>query len=531
MHRTAEHSILNVLRLCALLVASFVSPSQAQESLVKGETLVRLQTIPLSKPMNFEQKYVDDQIDYLARIGVKALDTSSAWNITSPGWNIYFVNLRADLEATLRQRTNSANASLRTLSQNAETSLAQTYASTLSEAELDQAVQFYQSATGKKFLAYQRALRQAYYRGQSVYENMRATPGVGLGKTDAELRSAWLASNKMPADAPTGAYAFHVNILQPLFPSVPASDLAFNLAAGAMPGGEAMRRLDMLLSAEERAEVTQYLASPSSAKEIAAVKAWQAKMNNRPEVVPMFASSLLGIIGVIERWRNHRGNPDALPRSVAKIDPATLQMPESLQTHRLDSDAVEQLKACLPGSSATTLSSVERFVQNREFTRASTTYFNPDARAFYATRGERAACIKTTAAGYPILPPESFAGTVSVVGVSEEQLLEWRKKLARSIAATGSAASLLIFPNGNAFEINFAVQAPNSPQTLVYSMRFRPNGTFAESDYGIVEKMPGMRSLSNTATAGADGIERKTRSVLVTADEIRRDNETRTRTN
>ena len=43
---------------CAVfLVAPHV---QAQESLVKGEALVRLQSIPLSKPMNYEQIYLDD---------------------------------------------------------------------------------------------------------------------------------------------------------------------------------------------------------------------------------------------------------------------------------------------------------------------------------------------------------------------------------------------------------------------------------------------------------------------------------------
>lgn len=509
---------------CAVfLVAPYV---QAQESLVKGEALVRLQSIPLSKPMNYEQIYLDDQVELLTLLTTKALDSSAAWNTTSNGWNLYRINLRADLESALRQRVTTSNGTIRTLSQTADTSLAQHYADTLSGAELDQALQFYQSNTGKQYLAYQRALRQAYARGQVAFEQMRLDPSVGAGKSNAELHALWLARNKLPRESTEQAYPFHVKTLQPLFPAVSPQDLAFNLAAGAVPGSEAMKRLDTHFTPEERAQVTQYLASPVAAKELTAIKAWHTKFAKQPEILPMVIGEVVGIASVIQRWRKIRGEPDALPKSMAKIDPASIEVPDSLDAVQLDDSAPDRLKACLPTVGNAQRDQLQKLVSNRDYLRTSTTFSSPDVQAFYTTRGDRGACVRTTAAGYPILGVDSFASTVSIVGMTDAQAQAWRRKIARAIASTGSATALAIADNGNAFEVNFAVEA-RSPQRMVYYMRFRPKGTYNEADFGIVERGPGLRSVSVTSTTGPDGVQRSSRSVIATAEDRRRDDEAR----
>ena len=116
----------------ALGLMALLPSGHTQESLLKAENLVRLQSVPLSRPMTFEQVFSSELLDYVAWLSTRALDSSSAWGPANRGWNVYRLNLRIDLEEKMGQRWQTAAGTLRSLAQNPDTSLAQFWSDVLS---------------------------------------------------------------------------------------------------------------------------------------------------------------------------------------------------------------------------------------------------------------------------------------------------------------------------------------------------------------------------------------------------------------
>lgn len=470
--------ILTAARMVAgclcLALSGLVS---GQEALVKAEALVRAQTVPLSRPMTFEQAYPGEMLDYIGWLMLRTLDSSSAWTPNNRGWNLYRVNLAIDLEEKLRIRWQAASGTVRSLSQTPETSLAKHLADSLTPDELGEILAFYQSASGKKFLTYQNELRGAYYRGKLVFEKLRFDPAFGpVSQSTAELRRNWLAKNSLPPEATSEAYSFHAQALQRIFPGVPMSELVFDLAAGAVPGTPAMARLSNALTHVERDAVRQFLKSTASAKELAAIKVWQDSVAKTLDLLPLWVGDIRSLANVSADWQQIRANPESLPRSIAKIDVASIKIPETLALARLDDSGASKLKQCLPSTDDSAVKRMERFIEAKTYLTESTYHYSPATPAVFVTRGAYGACVSTTSGGYPVLSVDSFAGSISVVGMSDAENREWLSKVAQHIAAEGRSESLVALQNGNAFEVTYAVDA-RSPSRLLYKTRFLLAGT------------------------------------------------------
>lgn len=507
--------------LCIAL-AGFAS---AQDALTKAEGLVRAQSIPLSKLMTFEQAYPAEVLDYLGWLTLRTLDTSSAWNPKNRGWNLYRINLQIDLEEKLRLRWQTASGAIRSLSQTPETSLAQFWANSLTPAELDQTLEFYQSAPGKKFLAYQNELRRAYYRGKLVFEQLRFDPTLGPANQPlADFRRNWLAQNKIPPESTSEAYAFHAQALQRIFPGVPVADLVFDLSAGAVPGSPSMARLNDFLTPAEREAVRTFLKSGVSTKELPATKAWQESVARTLDLLPLLIGDIRSLVDVTTSWQRTRADPEALPRSIAKIDAASVKIPDALGLERLEESGPAHLKQCLPSLADASVKDMEKFIQAKTYRSASNTYYASGTPSMYLTRGEYGACVATTNAGYPVLAVDSFANSVYIVGISEAQNRDWYRKVAQEIAAEGSSESLVVMQNGNAFEVSYAIDA-RSPAQLIYKIKFLQAGTYKPSNYRIVENPATFKSISVITTSGPNGVQRASKSIVSTPDDLKRDAE------
>ncbi len=509
-----------LLAACAFMAA--ISASYAQESLVKAEALVRMQSIPLSRPMTFEQAYSAELLDYAAWLCMRALDTSSAWGPANRGWNLYRLNLRMDLEEKQNQRWQTSSGTIRSLSQNPDTSLAKYWSDALSPAELDELSSFYQSAAGKKFLSYQSDLQRAYYRGKLVFEQLKFDPTLpNHNPSIPELRALWLKRNSLPPESTTQAYAFHAQALQRIFPTIPLSDLVFDLAGGATPGTPAMDRLNNALTESEREAVRDFLKSPLAAKELQATKAWKDSVQKTQDLVPLVISDIRGLVELITSWQKTRADPDSLPRSIAAIEPDTFKIPETLNPERLEDSGMVRLKQCLPTTSERDLQDMEKFIQNKEFLKASKTIRYVATPALYVTRGQYGACIPTTAAGYPVMAVDSFAESISVVGMPEAESQAWYRRIAQELAANGSSDSLITSAGGNAFEVSYAIDV-RRPTQLIYKIKFMPAGTFNASSYRITVNPSIFKSIITTSTGGTGGISRKAKSILSTPEDLKK---------
>ena len=504
--------------LC-MVVASLAS---AQEALVKAETLVGAQSIPMSRLMTFEQAYPAELLDYVSWLALRSLDSSSAWSPKNRGWNLYRINVRIDLEEKLRLRWQTAGGTIRSLSQTPETSLAKYWADTLTNPELDEALAFYQSAAGKKFLTYQTDLRRAYYRGKLVFEQLRFDSSLGpVSQPLADLRRNWLAQGNMPPESTSDAYAFHAQALQRIFPGVPVPELVFDLAAGAFPGTPAMDRLNKALTEQERDVVRNFLKSAVAAKELPATKAWQESVAKTLDLLPLLIGDIRSLVDLTTSWRNTRADPNSLPRSIAMIDIASVSIPDTLGSLPLDEFGSTLLKKCLPTVSDGSVRDMDKFIQAKDYLKSSMSYFVTATPAMFVTRGAYGACVATTSAGYPVLGVDSFANSVYVIGMTEAENHAWFRRIAQEVAADGSSESLVVSPNGNAFEVSYAIDA-RRPSQLLYNTKFLLAGTFKPSNYRIVVNPAIFKSISATTTSGANGIQRSGKSIVSTPEDIKR---------
>jgi hypothetical protein len=213
---------------------------RAQDAIVKAEELIRLQWIPLSRQVSFEQHYPDEAIDYMAWRTLRMLDASSAWNPNNRAWNIYRVNIRYDTELTLRRRWQSGSGTIRSLAENPDTSLAKFYTDAITIEELEKILTFYRGAVGKKYLQYLTEIRRVYYRGNLEFDRISIDPAYGsVDDTATDRRRAWLQQKGISLDPPPRDYDFHIKAAQGIFAGADAANLVFALLAGAPPGSEA----------------------------------------------------------------------------------------------------------------------------------------------------------------------------------------------------------------------------------------------------------------------------------------------------
>ncbi len=513
----------------AVLVALLAMPATAQESIVRSEDLIRLQDVPLSMPVSFEQAHSSEQMDFLAWIATRALDpTSSSWNPRHRAWALYRANIRYSVEQSLRRRWAGAAGIVRSISQNPDTALAKFYADAFSPQELDEALAFHRSETGKTYVSYQRDLRRVLFSGMLELDRIGMDPAYGSPEASlADRRRAWLAEKGIALDAIPPGYAFHLASARALLPSARADTLAFALLAGAPPGTDAFHFLDSRVSSAQRETVTRYLESPAGEKEKKARAAWGEALGKSRDLLPLAVNDLRAVGDVVQRWRKLRADPRSLPRSIVQIDPATVSVPdEYAATDLRNADAIESVKACMPNTSdATAATLVERARSGPPNTVLALS--NPGSSALLVVRQRTGACIPTTVPGYPIPAVSSFAGTIRVIGMDREQDRAWRYAIAQEIAAFGASDSLVVMREGNAFEVSYAVNV-QAPHALIYSHRFLRKGTYDPKRYRIVQRGEQFRSIEVLQQGSGDEL-RFEKILYSTAEEVKRDQDRRDR--
>lgn len=521
------HKVQADYRVRSLVIALTLSAcgvgAMAQELLAKGEELVASEAIPLSRPMNFEQGHPDEFVELISLLALRSLDSSNAWNPHSAGWDMYRVNMLVDMDEKLRARWQTTSGRVRTLSQTPDTALARFFSEQLTAAELDQAIEFYKSPAGKKFLSYQVQLAKTYYRGRYGFEKYsmdQLAPGV-TPKSPMELKKDWLLAQKLPEQPPSEAYAFHARTLQRIFPQVSPTDLVFYLAVGAVPNTPAMDRLNALLPEDARDAVTKFLNSPVAQKELAAIKSWQEVMNKSFEPAAFFQGDLKSMLDVIVAWQKQRSLPNALPKSMVKIDASTIKVADTFSMVPLEVEGTKALRECMPSVTDSTRDSFEKFVQSKEYNRTSNAYFVQDENSFFMTRGSFGACVPTTRAGYPVVPLDSYAGTIRVSGMEDNQVREWRRKISTDLATSGFSHSLVVANTGNAYEVEYAVDAL-AISRLIYRYKFMAKGSFRAEDYQTVLNVPAFRSISKTMIT-TNGVTRPQKLLIPSQADLKRD--------
>ena len=145
---------------------------------------------------------------------------------------------------------------------------------------------------------------------------------------------------------------------------------------------------------------------------------------------------------------------------------------------------------------------------------------NVATQALFVTRGSYGACVPITAAGYPIAAIDSFAQTVTTNGMTEEESQAWYRGVAQEIAANGSSESLVISPNGNAFEVRYVVDV-RQPTQLLYNTRFMLAGTYTPANYRTVARPVHFKSIATTGST-TNGVTRQTKSVVSTPEEVQK---------
>lgn len=520
------------MRLVSLFAAlAFSTVVQGQESILKAEELIRLQDIPLSRPGTFEQQYSPEQLDYLAWLVTRALDKSSAWNPKNRAWALYRANVRYSQELSMRLRWQSSAGTLRSLAQNPDTALPKFYADMLSAQDLEAALEFFRSAAGKAYLAYLREVKRVYYVGMLELDRISVDPDYGApGDSVAERRKAWLAKKGVSLDTVPKGYSFHVRAMQAQFPWTPGDTLVFALVAGAPPGTESFRRLEGRLSGEERAAIARFLESPGADRERKARAGWNAAIAKSRDAVPFLARDITSLVQTIGQWRALRANPNSLPRSIAQVDPEKVQVPDAYRLIDLaDAAHPAQVKECLPAVTEQAIARLTDASGGRDYRKIASMLSGPQWPNMLITRQGFAACVPVTPPGYPVPALNSFLSSVRVLGMSEEEERKWHRAVAQDIASAGASDSLVVMPNGNAFEVSYAVNL-QAPVALIYMTRFMLAGAYDRAAYRTVLASPGYRSIS-TAAVGPPGsrVPRHEKTIVSTPDDIKRDQERRAR--
>lgn len=511
-----------------LAVLTFANAARAQEALVKAEELIRLQDIPLARPASFESQHPPEQLDYLAWVVVRVLDKSSSWNPRNRAWALYRANVRYSMEQSLRERWKASAGIIRSLSQNPDTALAQFYADRLSPKELDEALAFFRGPAGKSYVAYLRNLKQIYYAGLIELDRVSFDPEFGAaGDSLAERRKAWLARKGVSLETVPPGYNFHLSTARALAPSSKPENVAFALIAGAPPGSEALRRLDARLSSSDREAVSEYLRSSAADHERAARQAWGQAIAKGRDVLPLLVNDLRSMTDVVAQWQKVRADPTSLPRSIAQVDPATVVVNEDYPKIVLADDGADPaIRACLPGVGDAT---VRRLIDGAKTPNLRSTVSMPNAGKVLLARQGVAACIPTTLPGYPVPVLHSFTGTIRVVGMTGSQERSWHGAVVQEVAAFGASESLVVLPNGNAFEVTYAVNV-RSPDSLIYGSRILFSGSYDAARYRTVVKAPEFKTLILTGNvfSGSD-VPRFEKLLLTTPEELKRDEARRAR--
>jgi len=500
----------------------WLAPAGAQESIIKAEQLIGLQQIPLAKPTAFEALHTAEQIDYLGWIALRAIDPSSSWNPRIPGWGTYRANIRYGVEQELRQRWQSAGGIVRSIAQNPDTSLAKFYADTLQVAGLDEALAFYRSDAGKKYLRYQRELSRAYYYGLVELDRISIDPAFGgPGATVADRRKAWLADKKLALDPAPPGYEFHLKAAQLQFAGAKPADTLHALFVAAPPGTPAFTQLDQQLAGADRDAVNRYLQSPVFAKEREARRAWGEAVAKTRDVLPLLISDLRGLADVVGKWKKLRADPGSLPKSIAQVDPASVSVSDEYKLSPVE-EAVASgaARQCLPGTSDDTLRHLTDSANGRSYKEVTRVMSNSSASNILVARQGIAACIPTTVPGYPVPAVNSFIGTIRVVGMEEAEAKNWYRAIAQEIGASGVSDSLIVFPNGNAIEVTYATNL-QSPQALIYSNRFLFAGSYDAARYRTVHRVAGIKSISTTGSS-VGGVTRYEKSLVTTPEDVKR---------
>jgi hypothetical protein len=506
------------------------APAPAQESVVKAEELIRLQTIPLSRPVAFEAQHPAEQIDFLAWITLRALDLSNSWNPRNRAWNVYRTNVRYSLDQTLRQRWQTAGGMIRSLSQNPDTALPKFYADGMSAQELDDALAFFRSDSGKKYTQYLRQLKGVYYQGQIELDRISIDPDLGKpGDTNTARRKAWLDKKNISLDPPPAGYDFHVRSAQAAFPAAKPLDIVFSLIAGAPPGTEVFQRLDQAVPAADRDAVNRFLSSPASDKEKQARKSWTEAIAKSRDVLPLMLDDVRAILDVVAQWKKVRADPNALPRSIAQIDPASIEIAEEYRLVNMeDGTTRDVVKTCLPGVSDSTVSGMTENINGRSYREFVRLVSLPSAKNVFLARQGVGACIPITIPGYPVPAVNSFVGTIRVIGMDDGDAKRWYRAIAQEIAVNGASESLVVAPNGNAFAVTYAANL-RSPHTLIYSSTLLYARTYEPERYRIVQRVANFKSLQTMGTGTKDNVTQFEKSLISTPNDLKRDQDRRAR--
>ena len=503
--------------------ASAAAPMAAAPLSATAEELVRLQAIPLSQVTTFEQHYTSEDLDLLAWLMLRALDTSGAWTPRAPTWNLYRANIRNDIERMLRRGWLDFAGAIRSLAAAPPTSLARFYADALTADEIDELVAFHRSAPGRAYGRYVTEIKRTTRRGAIEIDRAVLDLDPDAAAADpAAARRPWLEGLSLgPGDMPA-EYAFHVaTTLRDAMPDAGPATALLALRAGAPPGSEAFRRLDSMLGAQDRGAVERMLASPAAVRAHDAQRRWLRAVAEREAVLPPMGANHRGLQSVLADWKALRARPGTLPRSAVAVDPVRVAVPDAYALLPLaDSATAAALKRCMPSLADSTIQGLAGPREGRPADRLEQLVLSRREPNMILTRRGLAACVQTTAPGFPIPALNSFASTIRVVGMGEADTRAWRSRIAQEIAAFGVSESLVVMTDGAAFEVIYAVDL-RAPDRLVYASRFLPPGSYERRRYRTAIDGAAWRSVAVSTAAEPGEIPLRSKSLISTREDER----------
>jgi hypothetical protein len=472
----------------------------------------------------FEQHYSEEDLDLLAWLMLRALDTSGAWTPRTPTWNLYRANIRSDVERMLRRGWLDFAGAIRSLAESPRTSLARFYGDALTAAELDELLAFHRGAQGRAYARYLAEIRRTTRRGAVEIDRAVLDLDPAAAADPGASRRPWLEGLSLrPGDMPA-EYAFHVaTAMREAMPEAGAATALLALRAGAPPGSEAFRRLDAMLGAQERAAIDRMLASPAAARAQDARRRWQAVLAESEAALPPMGANHRGLQSILADWKALRARPGTLPLSAVAVDPAGIAVPTAYRLLPLaDAATAAALKRCMPGVADATIQGLSAARDGRPAERLEQLLRARGEPNMILTRRGLAACVATTAPGFPIPALNSFASTIRVPGLGDAETRAWRGRIAQEIAAFGVSESLVLMPDGAAFEVTYAVDL-RGPDRLVYASRFLPPGSYDRRRYRTAIDDAGSRSIAVSTVADPGQIPLRSQHLIALREDERRE--------
>lgn len=499
----------------------FANPQDLQ---TKALELVKAQNIPWYGTMHFDQAVPPELIDVLSLRINKTLGDPQSWEPGAPRWLQYRINIQNDVESKLRTRLLQVSETPASSEQHLGGRLARSYAQIYTAEEIAQALDFYQSAAGKKYGTYLRSLRRLFHQGQLFWEwQALKNSASGRAISQEQMFTEWMQARSIPAEQAFSQLGFEWTSLERVMPGAIGRADALALLVAMEMGQEAIRPLHQALSLDEKRQITVFHDSSAGKKERIVLKQVHGLVSADHEWAALMHGYLTEQSPFVQYWLGMRRHILSLDhQSPMRFPSASVAPLEKYELHLLEKDGLTKYRECLAEGSIDSQEKLRTFIASKNYQRSSTAMGKTGVPFLYVTRSEWGACVPLTQADVPVLSKESLVGTIALKGLTPSEQTSLLNQSLSELIQYRASSILLLDTKGQGTEINFAFDI-TTPIRVTYNTRYLVSGTFQQQNYRFVMHTPNLQSVSVSANLGQRGEPLRFKHILTTAQEVERD--------